>query len=47
MHKKVFSKFAVHKKFEKIGTLYMASFSKDELQQTMSANQVLICCWIS
>ena len=39
---KMFSKFAVHKKFAQIGTSYVVSFSEDELQKTMSANPVLV-----
>ena len=42
----VFSQFAIHKMFEKIGTSYAASLSKDELQQMMSANPVLVYCGI-
>ena len=42
MHEKgeTFSKYAIHKEFEQIGTSYAASFSQDE--QTMSANPVLV-----
>ena len=48
MHEKVetFSKFAIHKEFELIRTLHAPSFSEDELQQTMSANPVLVYCGI-
>ena len=37
-----FRKLAIHEKFAQIRTSYMASFSKDELQKTMLANQVLV-----
>ena len=42
MHEKgeTFSKYAIHKEFEQIGTSYAASFSQDE--QTMLANPLLV-----
>ena len=41
MHKKVetLSKFVIHKEFQQTGTSYAASFSEDELQQTIWQTQ--------